>query len=89
MILIIYIVIIIGVLAGLLWLKQKLNIWILTRDFEKVFKNSQIRLPKLKIGSSYSWPTFRITFSTKEDFEFAKTNGLIDLFKNKMRTKYT
>lgn len=88
MILIVYIVFIILVLIGLGWLKHKIRQWSLTRVFKNVFRGSQIRQPTLKIGSSYSWPTFDITFSTKEDLDFAETSGLIEKFKNKIRTRY-
>jgi hypothetical protein len=89
MILIVYIVFIILVLIGFGWLKHKINQWSLTRIFKSVFKDSKIQKPTLKIGSSYSWPTFDITFSTKEDLEFAETSGLIKQFKNKIRTRYS
>ena len=88
MILVLDIVFIIGVLIGLLWLKERISQWRLTKEFENVFKNTQIKLPTLKIGSSYSWPTFDITFSTKEDLEFAESRGLIQQFKNRIRTYY-
>jgi len=88
MILVLDIVFIIGVMVGLLWLKQKRSQWRLTKEFEKVFKNSPIKLPTLKIGSSYSWPTFDITFSTKEDLEFAESRGLIQQFKNRITIYY-
>jgi hypothetical protein len=89
MILIVYIVFIILVLVGLGWLKHKINQWNLTNVFNGVFKDSQIQNPTLKIGTSYSWPTFDITFSTREDLEFAEKSGLIEKFKNKIRTRYT
>lgn len=89
MILFVYIVFIILVLVGLGWLKHKISQWSLTRVFKGVFNDSPIQKPTLRIGSSYSWPTFDITFSTKEDLEFAETSGLIKQFKNKIRTRYT
>jgi hypothetical protein len=89
MILILYIVFIILVLVGVGWLKQKISQRSLTKVFRSVFKDSQIQLPTLKIASSYSWPTFDITFLTKEDLEFAETSGLIKQFKNRIRSRYT
>jgi hypothetical protein len=89
MILIVYIAFIILVLVGLGWLKHKISQWNLTKVFNGVFRGSQVRQPTLKIGSSYSWPTFDITFLTKEDLELAKSSGLIDQFKNRIRSRYT
>lgn len=89
MILVVYIVLIILVLVGLGWLKHKINQWSLMRVFKSVFNDSRIQKSTLRIGSSYSWPTFDITFSTREDLEFAETSGLIKQFKNKIRTRYT
>jgi hypothetical protein len=89
MILILYIIFIVLVLVGLGWLKNKINQLTLTKDFKSVFKNSQIELPTLRIGSSYSWPTFDITFSTKEDLEFAESSGLVSQFKNKIRMRHS
>lgn len=89
MILVVYIVFIILVLVGLGWLKHRINQWSLTRVFKSVFNDSKIQRPTLKIGSSYSWPTFDIVFSTREDLEFAETSGLIEQFKNKIKARYT
>jgi hypothetical protein len=89
MILFLYAIIILGILGGLLWLRQKINEWTIKKDFEKIFKKSQVKLPTLKIGTSYSWATFDITFSTKEDLEFAETTGLIRQFKNEIRSRYS
>ena len=89
MILILYIVFIILVLAGVGWLKQKISQRRLTKVFMTVFKDAQIKLPTLKIGSSYSWPTFDITFSAKEDLEFAETSGLIRQFKDRIASRYS
>lgn len=89
MILILYIAFIVLVLVGLGWLKQKISRLTLNKEFKSVFKNSQIQIPTLKIGSSYSWPTFDITFSTKEDLELAETSGLINQFKTRIRRRYT
>jgi hypothetical protein len=89
MILIVYIVFIIMVLVGLGWLKHKITQLSLTKSFNGIFKDSRIQRPTLKLGSSYSWPTFDITFSSKEDLEFAESNGLIEQFKNKIKTRYT
>ncbi len=89
MILLVYIIFIVGVLVGLLWIKQKLNQRTITKDFERIFKDSQIKLPNLRLGTSYSWPTFDITFSTKDEMELAQTTGLIDKFKEKLKPKYS
>lgn len=89
MILIVYIAFIILVLVGLGWLRHKINQWNLTNIFNGVFKDSQIQKPTLKIGTSYSWPTFDITFATREDLELADKSGLIEKFKSKIRTRYT
>ena len=58
------------------------------RDFLKVFQHTEISIPTLKLGSSYSWPTFSITFANKEDYEFAERNGLFDKFKNRIKSYY-
>lgn len=88
MILIVYIVFIIGVMAGLFWLKQKMNERSVMRVFHEVFKDSHMKSPALKLGTSYSWPIFGVTFSTKEDLEFAEKSGLIQEFKNKVSARY-
>lgn len=88
MMLILYIVLPIGLWLGYHWLKNKRIKLKQTKDFEEIFRKSEIKLPALKIGTSYSWPTFSITFSTKEDMEFAEQNGLIDQFKKILKTYY-
>jgi hypothetical protein len=88
MILVVYIVFIILALAGLGWLKQVLRQANLYRILKRLFKRSHIRPPTMKMGSSYSWPTFHITFSTKEDLELAEVNGLINQFKERLKSRY-
>lgn len=88
MTLVVYIVLIIMVLVGFGWLKHKIWEWSLIWVFENVFNDSRIQTPILRITSSYSWPTFDITFLTRKDLEFAETSGLIRTFKNKIRARY-
>jgi hypothetical protein len=88
MILILYIILLFGLWIGFQWLKNKRSKLRQTKDFEDTFKNAQIKSPTLEIGTSYSWPTFAITFSSKEDLEFAESNGLIEQFKKKLRRYY-
>ncbi|NOS91902.1 MAG: hypothetical protein HOP30_08265 [Cyclobacteriaceae bacterium] len=58
------------------------------KDFEDVFSQSGAKLPVLDFSSSYSWPTFTITFETKEDMELAEHNGQVDEFKKRMKSYY-
>jgi len=58
------------------------------KDFEDTFKNAKIKSPTLEIGTSYSWATFSITFWTKEDLEFAESNGLVEQFKKRIKGYY-
>jgi hypothetical protein len=58
------------------------------KDFLEVFQNEHIKLPTLKFGTSYSWATFEIVFSSKEDYEISKQKGLQDLFKTRIKRYY-
>jgi hypothetical protein len=87
MILILYIVLTIGLLIGLQWLRHKWTQFRQTRDLENTFRNSSIRLPTIEFGSNHR-TTCSITFSTKADLELAESSGLIDQFKRRIRTYY-
>ena len=88
MIFILYIVLLVGLWIGFQWLKNKRIQSRQLKDFEEVFRIAQIELPTLKFGTSYSWPTFEITFSKKEDLNFAEQNGHLELFKNQIKKYY-
>ena len=88
MILILYLALIIAVLIAFRWLTGDRTKSKQTKDFEGIFRSPHINLPTLKFGSSYAWPTFTITFRTKEDCEFALTSGLLEGFKEKLKTYY-
>jgi hypothetical protein len=51
-------------------------------DFLKIFGDWKSSLPTLKFGSSYGWATFKVTFKSKDDLDFASRNKLTDDFKN-------
>lgn len=88
MIVILYIILLFGLWIVFQWWKNKQIKLRQTRDFEDTFKNAKIKSPTLEIGTSYSWGTFSITFSTKEDLEFAESNGLIEQFKKRIKGYY-
>ncbi|WP_456461438.1 hypothetical protein [Reichenbachiella sp.] len=70
------------------WLKYKIRSAILRREFLNTFRSNQQLTPKLEIGTSYSWPTFKITFTNQADFELASNSGLIETYKNKLKDRY-
>lgn len=88
MILILYVILLFGLLIGFQWWKNKRIKLRQAKDFEDTFKNAKIKSPTLEIGTSYSWATFSITFWTKEDLEFAESNGLVEQFKKRIKGYY-
>jgi hypothetical protein len=58
-------------------LKQK-------RELKTIFHDSAIKIPKIEIGSSYSWTTYTVVFSTRDDYDLAEKNGLFDNFKRRI-----
>nr|WP_315132671.1 hypothetical protein [uncultured Flavobacterium sp.] len=58
------------------------------KDFLSVFENSNITMPELKFGWSYSWPTFTVMFANKADFEYAAENKMCELFNKKIEAFY-
>ena len=58
------------------------------KEFLLIFKNQNISLPTLKFGSSYSWPTFTVTFANQVDYEFAEKHKMFDLFDSKIESFY-
>ncbi|WP_400191024.1 hypothetical protein [Hymenobacter sp. B81] len=55
------------------------------QDFLNVFSNKPIALPALRFGAAYGWPTFEVTFTTNEDFEFAQRNKLLHAFEARIQ----
>jgi hypothetical protein len=88
MMFILYIVLLIGFSIGLQLVKHKRIQSRQVKDLEETFKNSQIKSPSLKIDTSYGWTTFSITFSSKEDMDFAESRGLIGQFKKRIEKYY-
>lgn len=58
------------------------------KQFLDVFERQPIKLPTLKFGKIYAWPTFTVTFQSKADFEFAKQNGLFKTFNDRIQKFY-
>lgn len=85
---ILYIIVLLALWIGFQWWKNKRTRSRQAQDFEDTFNNAQIKSPTLEIGTSYSWATFFITFSTKEDLEFAESNGLVEQFKKRIKGYY-
>jgi hypothetical protein len=51
-----------------------------------VFKDNNIALPEIKLGSSYGWTTYVVTFANKSDYEYAEQNKLFELFDKKVES---
>ena len=49
----------------------------------QVFKDKNIVLPDIKLGSSYGWTTYTVTFANKNDYEYAEQIKLFELFDKK------
>jgi len=58
------------------------------KQFLDVFENQPIKLPALKFGMIYAWPTFTVTFQDKSDYEFAERNGLFKTFNDRIQKFY-
>jgi hypothetical protein len=58
------------------------------KDFNNIFTSDKFPLPNLRIGTSYAWDTFEITFKIKADFENAQQLGLFTKFKDKIKSYY-
>lgn len=58
------------------------------KQFLGVFERQPIKLPTLKFGAIYAWPTFTVTFQNKTDYEFAKKNGLFEAFNDRIQKFY-
>lgn len=57
--------------------------------FQVLFKNNSFpTTPTLEFGSSYGWPTFTVTFSSKADFDLAKERKLLDMFEKEIASFY-
>ena len=53
-----------------------------------VFRGQDLPLPHLLLGTSYSWPTFKITFDSSETFRRAHERGLLTNFEQQLRQLY-
>jgi hypothetical protein len=57
--------------------------------FQVLFQNNSFpTTPTLEFGSSYGWPTFKVIFSCKADFDLAKERKLLDLFVSEISSFY-
>jgi len=52
----------------------------------QVLKDKNIVLPEIKLGSSYGWTTYTVTFASKSDYEYAEQNMLFQLFDKKVES---
>ena len=53
-----------------------------------VFDGHPITPPILETQQISWWPTFTVTFSNQSDYEYAKNNGLFDIFNNRIQKKF-
>lgn len=88
LVVLVYLAAIILVLWGLLILNKRIKLARYQRLTKKVFDGHEIGPPKLKLGSSYQWPTFDLTFKTKSDLAYANNHGLIKQFKEKVKQQF-
>ena len=51
-----------------------------------VFQDNNIALPEIKLGSSYGWTTYVVTFASKSDYDYAEQNKLFTLFDRKVES---
>ena len=52
----------------------------------QIFKDKNIVLPDIKLGSSYGWTTYVVTFANKRDYEYAEQNKLFEMFDKKVES---
>jgi hypothetical protein len=52
--------------------------------FMEIFRTSTFRQPSFERGSCYGWPTFYVSFSTKEDYDHAERQGHCELFRSRI-----
>ncbi|MEQ8245107.1 hypothetical protein [Fulvivirga sp.] len=82
-----YIAVIILVLWGLLFIRWRIKLASYNLLTRKVFGGHGIKTPALKLGGSYGWTTFDLTFKTKKELDYANNHGLINLFKEKVKKR--
>jgi hypothetical protein len=82
-------IILLTIVFGLPYVKNKFIQLRQRRKFILLFKNHPITMPALKFGYSYSWPTFVVTFTNYTDYEYAKKNQLFTTFKNEIQSFYS
>ena len=58
------------------------------RIFRSIFTENFICLPTIEFGFVYSWPTIKIVFKSKSDFDKAKEVGLTSKFENEIQNIY-
>lgn len=66
-------------------IKHKRREYLYRNIFLEIFENSEVDLPTLKTGNSYSFPSFTITFKTEEQLKSAEGIGLTKQFEEKIQ----
>ena len=82
-------IILLTILIGGPFIKNKFIQLRQYREFSLIFKNHSITMPTLKFGYSYSWPTFLVTFVSYTDYEYAENSKLFIAFKDKIQAFYS
>jgi len=57
-------------------------------DLYDIFDRHPIKPPILEIQKITWLPTFTVTFSDKSDYNYAKSNGLIERFNSKIKKQF-
>jgi len=57
-------------------------------DLYDIFDRHPIEPPILEIQKITWLPTFTVTFSDKSDYEYAKSNGLVERFNNRIKKQF-
>jgi len=70
------------------WRKEK-NYKEQKEELLSVFKDNNIALPEIKLGKSYGWTTYVVTFANKSDYEYAEQNKLFELFDKKVESHHS
>jgi len=55
------------------------------RELKKIFRNRGLKVPRVEIGSHYSWTTFTVTFDNQEEYNLAEKDGLFNEFKSQTK----
>jgi len=76
-----------GLLAFQLFKRKRLD----RNQYEElynVFDNYPIKPPILEIQKIRWWPTFTVTFLDKSDYEYARDNGLLETYNNRIQKRF-